>query len=268
MTNVFLSWSGDQSREIAEELRNWIPSVLQFAKPYFTPNDIEKGTKWVPEISKKLADSNVGIICLTKDNLHKPWILFEAGALSKDLEKSKVCSILFGMENTDLTGPLTTFQTTNFKKSDFKKLMFSINESSGSSALSRETFERVFEMWWPQIDEKITSILAKEVPPKEANLRNDRELLEEILLLTRSYSRHYRSDSRSQFRSVVLANFISALEEIMVENRSMSNRNINEACGELIKIAVYLMRLTEKPDREIESKIKAMIAEQSEFIPF
>jgi hypothetical protein len=43
MINVFISWSGDQSKAIAEELRNWIPSVLQFARPYFTPNDIEKG---------------------------------------------------------------------------------------------------------------------------------------------------------------------------------------------------------------------------------
>jgi hypothetical protein len=121
MTNVFISWSGQQSKEIAEELRNWIPSVLQFAKPYYTPSDVEKGAKWGSEISQKLAESNIGIVCLTKENFTKPWILFEAGALSKDLEQSKVCSILFGMENTDLTGPLTTFQTTNFNKTDFKK---------------------------------------------------------------------------------------------------------------------------------------------------
>jgi hypothetical protein len=43
MINVFISWSGDQSKAIAEEFRNWIPSVLQFARPYFTPDDIEKG---------------------------------------------------------------------------------------------------------------------------------------------------------------------------------------------------------------------------------
>lgn len=110
MTNVFISWSGEQSKAIAGELRNWIPSVLQFARPYFTPNDIEKGAKWGSEISKKLAESNVGIICLTKDNISKPWILFEAGALSKDLDRAKVCSVLFGMETTDLSGPLTIFK--------------------------------------------------------------------------------------------------------------------------------------------------------------
>ncbi|WP_161594629.1 hypothetical protein [Marimonas lutisalis] len=45
MTNVFISWSGATSKRIAEELRGWIPATLQFAKPYFTPDDIEKGSK-------------------------------------------------------------------------------------------------------------------------------------------------------------------------------------------------------------------------------
>ena len=42
-SKVFISWSGDLSKKIAEELRFWLPAVLQFVKPYFTPNDIEKG---------------------------------------------------------------------------------------------------------------------------------------------------------------------------------------------------------------------------------
>jgi hypothetical protein len=121
MTNVFISWSGDASKEIAEVLRNWIPSVIQSAKPYFTPNDIEKGAKWGNEISKKLSDCNVGIICLTRENVNRPWILFEAGALSKDLDQAKVCSILFGIDNADISWPLTTFQTTEFDKADFKR---------------------------------------------------------------------------------------------------------------------------------------------------
>jgi hypothetical protein len=44
-------------------------------KPYFSPEDIEKGTKWNTEIAKELETSNVGVICLTQDNTEKPWIL-------------------------------------------------------------------------------------------------------------------------------------------------------------------------------------------------
>ncbi|MFT5823965.1 MAG: hypothetical protein ACI8ZM_005231 [Crocinitomix sp.] len=43
--NIFISWSGDLSKKIAKEIKDWIPMVLQSAKPYFTPEDIEKGMK-------------------------------------------------------------------------------------------------------------------------------------------------------------------------------------------------------------------------------
>ena len=92
-SKVFISWGGELSKRLAEEVRNWLPSVLQFVKPYFTPDDIEKGSRWESNIANELETSNVGIICLTKDNINRPWILFEAGALSKNFGKSKVCTI-------------------------------------------------------------------------------------------------------------------------------------------------------------------------------
>jgi hypothetical protein len=96
-SKVFISWSGELSKKLAEEVRMWLPGVLQFVKPYFTPNDIEKGTRWSTEIASELESSNAGIICLTKDNINKPWILFEAGALSKNFGKTNVCTILFNV---------------------------------------------------------------------------------------------------------------------------------------------------------------------------
>lgn len=81
-TKVFISWSGDLSNKLADAVRQWLPGVLQFVKPYFTPSDIEKGAKWASNIAGELESSDIGIICLTKENLDKPWILFESGALS------------------------------------------------------------------------------------------------------------------------------------------------------------------------------------------
>ena len=49
--------------------------------------DIEKGARWENEISLRLAESDLGIICLTPDNLEEPWVLFEAGALAKKLKR-------------------------------------------------------------------------------------------------------------------------------------------------------------------------------------
>src|SRR5262249_35783376 len=112
---VFISWSGDRSKQLAEAIHWWLPHVLQFAKPYFTPADMEKGTRWDNEISKELGQSQIGIIAMTAENLASPWIMFEAGAISRVIEeKARVCPIVFGIAKTDLVGPLASFQAIEF----------------------------------------------------------------------------------------------------------------------------------------------------------
>lgn len=181
---VFISWSGSLSKEIGESIKDWLPAVLQNVKPYFTPNDIEKGSRWNADISKELEQSKLGIFIYTKENLESQWMLFEAGAISKTLDNSKVCPILFGLDNSDFKGPLTQFQTSQFNKTDFKKLVRSINNSQSEHKLDDKVFDEVFEMWWPRLEAKISKIL--EINKVEnVSLRNDRELLEEILELTR-----------------------------------------------------------------------------------
>jgi hypothetical protein len=184
MTQVFISWSGHHSRKIAETLRDWIPSVLQFARPYFTPNDIEKGTKWNSEISKCLSSSDIGIICLTPKNLLSPWILFEAGALSKNMDESRVSAILFKLDAADVDGPLASFQNTVFNKEDFRKLVGTINSAGGSSKLEKDVLDRVFDKWWPELQADILAILEDDVE-NDNEVRNDRSLLEEVVELTR-----------------------------------------------------------------------------------
>lgn len=190
-SKVFISWSGELSKKLAEEVRIWLPGVLQFVKPYFTPNDIEKGTRWSTDIASELESSNAGIICLTKDNLNKPWILFEAGALSKNFGKSNVCTILFNLDSTDFSGPLTSFQATKFDKADFKKLLITVNNTGGESKLDSNVLNDVFEMWWPKLETKINDILKSHVEPSPNALRSEREILEEVLELTRINTKRY-----------------------------------------------------------------------------
>ena len=131
-----------------------------------------------------LSESQIGILCVTRDNIHNDWILFEAGALSKSLEKSHVCPVLFGISNTDLAGPLKQFQTTQFEKSDIHRLLGVINGRIGENKLPQKTLDSVFEKWWPDLEEKINQILAEVGEPEEP-IRSDRELLEEILQISR-----------------------------------------------------------------------------------
>ena len=185
---VFISWSGQHSKKLGEALRDWLPGVLQLVAPYFTPSDIEKGTRWSTDIATELSESQIGILCVTRDNIHSDWLLFEAGALSKSLEKSHVCPILFGITNTDLAGPLKQFQTTLFDKGDIHRLLGVINSQIGENKLPQKTLDTVFEKWWPDLEEKINQILADAGEPEEP-VRSDRELLEEILQLSRVVSR-------------------------------------------------------------------------------
>lgn len=194
-TKVFISWSGDLSHRLAEALREWLPGVLQFVKPYFTPEDIEKGARWGSDIAGELESSDIGIICLTKDNTQKPWILFEAGALSKSLDKAKVCTVLFGLDTTDLKGPLTIFQHTKFQCDEFKKLVRSINNAGGDAKLDDAVLNDVFDMWWPKLEEKVKGILEAHTSAAPTEERPERDMLEEILELTRLGMRD-RRDSR------------------------------------------------------------------------
>jgi hypothetical protein len=221
-SKVFISWSGELSKKLAEEIRVWLPGVLQFVKPYFTPNDIEKGTRWSTEISSELESSNAGIICLTKDNINKPWILFEAGALSKNFGKANVCTILFNLDNADITGPLTSFQATKFDKTDFKKLLTTINNTGGESKLESAVLNDVFEMWRPKLESKIKDTLTTTSVDTDKTQRTEREILEEVLELTRINSK--RLPRRGEISRETLHRLIDTIQEMQFRTMKFVGR--------------------------------------------
>ena len=215
-SKVFISWGGNLSKRLAEEIKKWLPSVLQFVKPYFTPDDIEKGARWESNIAQELSSSNIGIICLTKDNINRPWILFEAGALSKNLDKSNVCTILFNVDSSEITGPLTCFQATKFDEADFKKLIKTINNTGGESKLEPAVLDEVFNMWWPKLKGRIEQIIREYKDEPHTEDRTDREILEEVLDLTRMYAKN--TPRKSGLARHALRELISVIERLYVRS--------------------------------------------------
>ncbi len=195
---VYICWSGETSKELAEIFKEWLPAVIQAVKPYYSTDDITKGSRWNNEISKELEASQVGLICLTKDNLEAPWIMFESGALSKNLDKSHVCPILFGVDPTDLKGPLVSFQASRFEKAEIKKVVTMINKELETDGLSSSVLNSVFEKWWPDLEGKVKIILSKTGKTKGNETRSERDLLEEILELSRDFSRKSRPSRREE----------------------------------------------------------------------
>jgi hypothetical protein len=211
-TKVFISWSGELSRKLSEALRRWLPSALQYVKPYYSPEDIEKGAKWNSEIAKELETSNIGVICLTRDNTEKPWIIFEAGALSKSIEKSRVCTLLFDLEPAEVKGPLTSFQATRFAKEDFKRLVSTINAAAGDVRLETGVLDTVFEMWWPKLETEIAEIIKSHEKGGRKEKRSDRDILEEVLELSRMSAA--RSSRASRVTPPALMELVEGLDEL------------------------------------------------------
>ena len=185
--NLFISWSGSRSKAVAEALHSWLPNVIQSVRPWLSAADLEKGARWSSDIARQLQDTRVGIICLTSDNLVAPWILFEAGALSKTLESTFVCPYLFHVEPAELKGPLVQFQATKAEKEETRKLVHTINAALSTASLTEKHLNEAFDIWWPRLETQLKSISDAREGPRSR--RTDRELIEEILELTRDLAR-------------------------------------------------------------------------------
>ena len=150
----------------AEALREWLPNVLQVVDPWMSAEDIDKGVRWSSDITEELTKSTAGIICITAENLEAPWLHFEAGALSKDIEKrSLVCPYLIGLKPNELRGPLIQFQATVAERKDTLKLLGTLNSALAQEALSDKQLEKVFEVWWPRFESALQVILSTKVVP-------------------------------------------------------------------------------------------------------
>lgn len=188
---IFISWSGELSQSVAMILRTWLKSVIQVVEPYVSSEDVEKGTRWFAEIGKHLEEVQVGIVCLTRENMGKPWILFEAGAISRSIDRSRVTPLLIDLSPADLTGPLAQFQATTISESEMLRLVKSIGTLLGDERFSPGLIESAFKKWWPDfrkdVELAIRSAGAKKNQPE---IRSDRAILEELLETTRSMAQH------------------------------------------------------------------------------
>lgn len=184
---VFLSWSGDASRRVAEALREWLPNVIQAIEPWMSAEDIEKGARWSSDIATELAKTKAGIVCVTPSNQEAPWLNFEAGALSKTVDKSMVCPFLVGIRPADMKGPLVQFQAAEATQGDVRKLLATLNKALEKDALAERQLAKTFDIWWPELDRALKEIGSDE--PKAAPMRPERELLEEILGVVREQAK-------------------------------------------------------------------------------
>jgi hypothetical protein len=179
---VFLSWSGARSKALADFMEPWLGEVIQSLEPWVSSR-IEKGTRWAGEVSATLERCKAGIILLTPENQRAPWLLFEAGAISK-VKGAYVCTLLLGLAPSDVEAPLNQFQSTTFEKDDLRKLLQTLNAAalaSGERSLPDDKLNAIFENNWPRLGERVEAI-GSQRPPMDPSIQTPTRTLAERLL--------------------------------------------------------------------------------------
>lgn len=146
-TEVFISWSGEQSRGIARILKRSIREIVPKATIFMADRYTGVGSRWNIAIAEHLDRSDIGIFVVTPANLRSRWLNFEAGAIAKRLKRAQVIPLLVGIENRELTGPLAEFQGLEWSGPSFHRMMKVINRATGSRTKNSRVAKRVRSRW-------------------------------------------------------------------------------------------------------------------------
>lgn len=230
---VFISWSGNKSHKVALVFRDWFPSVIQSIEPYVSSEDIDKGARWSTDIAKELENSTFGILCVTKENLDAPWLSFEAGALSKTMDKSFVSPFLFDIKRSEVNGPILQFQSTIFQKEDIKKLVNTLNRACGEASISDTRLEKTFEVWYPTLETELNNLKGivddtNDKKEKEDAVHHSSEILEEILDLSRNNQKLLRNPDMKVYESLEdIKKTVQEQQMLMERNSEMDIRRMS-----------------------------------------
>lgn len=224
---VFLCWSAVASQKIAGAMSEFLGDVIQELKPFFSTESIRKGGRWRDDIAQALSETNFGILCLTKESLDSAWILFEAGALSKNIVSGRVTALLAGIQPADVTGPLSQFQHTRADREEIFTLTTELNQLlPEGTRLPPERLQRAFDNYWPGLERKLAEALkAGEAAGVEAPKRTLEDMLSEVLELVRELK---RSSETATNVNTPLSEILSQYTVPASINLDLNARNLNK----------------------------------------
>jgi len=192
---VFLSWSSPKSQKVALALKSWLPEVIQELQPWVSSEDIDKGQRWAMEVGSRLNECSHGILCVTAENIGNPWLNFEAGAITKSLQESRVSPLLLDLPASAVKGPIAQFQATNSSdRNDMFKLLSSLNDAC-SKPLELDRLDRSFERNWANLEDEL-SVIRNSVPADTGIARRSADdMLGEVLERVRELQRSLENDT-------------------------------------------------------------------------
>lgn len=187
---VFISWSGKASQQVATCLADWMQRTIQAVRPWVSTRDLEAGASWPESIGKELAATDVGVLCVTRSNMSSPWLLFEAGALAKATDRSRVVPYRLGVRAEDVRPPLGLLQGVDADKDGTWRLLEMLNGKT-ENPVSSENLRVIFDAMWPDLAGKLQYAKSEETKIDSDNrdnggsVRSERDISGETLTLCR-----------------------------------------------------------------------------------
>ncbi|MFY1689247.1 toll/interleukin-1 receptor domain-containing protein [Plantactinospora sp. WMMB782] len=181
---IFISWSGEPSRQIARALRDWLSVVVQHIEPWMSDEEIQSGTRWNDSIAHSLDATNFGIVCVTRSNQAAPWLMFEAGALAKRLEQARVIPLCIDLEPSDITSPLQAFQARKLNQDGMRRLVHELSELA-EHPRPKESIDTLFDAMWPRLELTVSDAARSKSSPNKPQ-RSSEDMLAELVTRVRN----------------------------------------------------------------------------------
>jgi SAM-dependent methyltransferase len=160
--NIFISWSGPTSHEIAETLDFLLSKVFENNVECWLSKKIPAGGDWYAAIKDALHKADFGVICFTPENIDSPWLMFEGGALvssilAKGQHEDPVCPYLFGVSSEQIPKPIYRWQAVTADYEGTKNLLKSINSRLATQIYPGQ-FDTLFEASWEKCRSKFPTV--------------------------------------------------------------------------------------------------------------
>jgi len=96
-----------------------------------------------------------------------------------------------------------------------KKVIKMMNDELDTTSLASDVLDNVFEMWWTKLEEQISKAVEKSRNGNKSELRSDRELIEEVLSLTRGFSIDRRRKSKGSIHPDAIEDLLHTMESLV-----------------------------------------------------
>ena len=188
---VLISWSGRQSRKVAEVLYGWLPKVLPSLTPWISTQDIDKGKRWASEMQDYLTAANACVVCLTPENMDKPWLYWETGAVAL-VQKHPICPLLINITPEEIRdNPLVQFQCTYDRKDDVLNLVRSLNRYLDSPE-DEMRINGIFETYWDELHNAFKEVAEMGMP------ENVLDVLKGLGEAEKMFKRRWESEKKAE----------------------------------------------------------------------